>query len=775
MAHEDDHISDVGSTFDFKGFILKIISYWKLILLSIGISFAVAYYNNVRKLPVYQLGNMISIKDDQNPFFTSNTSLTFNWGGTSDKVNTAMTILRSRSHNEEVVEKLQFYINYLQDGEYQQTDAYGYTPFKVYADTSAFQANNVTLIVTSIDDLSYNLKARVPANLTRTSYRTKETDNRQVEARNFERNFKFGEHLNLPFFSGIIERTEQPLQAGKKFYVSFTPFNGAVGRYRNVNVYPQSQGSSVLNLSQVGLNKPRLVDYLNGSVAVLSENMLERKNLFATKTIRFIDSSLAVQSAELKLVEDELNEFRNEKEILDISAESGELSAKLSKLDVQKETIRRQLTYYDNLETYLQTRDDYSSVPAPSVAGINEGSIASGVSKIIQLAEERQNYQYTLKENSPVFDDIDRQINSVKSILLENINSSKGLLRSELNDINRQMSLFEEEVKKLPQEEQDLLKIQRKYSISENTYNMFLEKRSEAGLIKAANVSDVMVIDKAKDTGGGQIGPDTQLNYVMAVLVGGLIPLSFVFLLVFLNTNIHNAQEITRLSPIPILGLIGRNKTESNLSVFNSPKSSIAESFRGLRSSLQFMYKRQGVTGSKTVMITSSVSGEGKTFCAMNLATVFALSEKKTVLIGVDLRKPKIFDDFELNNDLGIVNYLIDQATIDEIIQPSKIPYLDVITSGPVPPNPSELLLTKKMDKLIDNLKKEYDYIILDTPPIGMVADALNLVKHADATLYLVRQDYTKRGMLETINQKYAKEEIKNISFVLNHFVHSAK
>ena len=596
MANEEDHISDVGSTFDFKGFILKVISYWKLILLSIGISFAVAYYNNVRKLPVYQLGNTISIKDDQNPFFTSNTSLTFNWGGTSDKVSTAMTILRSRSHNEEVVEKLQFYINYQEQGEYQRTDAYGYTPFKIKADTAAFQANNVTLNITVLDELSFNLKANVPANLSRTNYKTKETDTRLVEAREFDRNFKFGERLTLPFFSGIVERSDKDLQIGKTFYISFTPFDGAVGRYRNVNIYPQTDGSSVLNLSQIGLNKPRLVDYLNGSVAVLSQNMLARKNLFATKTIRFIDSSLAVQAAELKMVENELNEYRNDKEILDISAESGELSSKLASLDVQKETINRQLSYYDNLETYLQTRDDYSSVPAPSVAGISEGSISSGVGKIIQLAEERSNYQYTLKENSPVFDDIDRQINSVKSILLENINSSKGLLKSELSDINYQMIRLEGEVKKLPQEEQDLLKIQRKYNISENTYNMFLEKRSEAGLIKAANVSDVMVIDKAKDTGGGRIGPDTQLNYVMATLVGGLIPLTFVFLLVFLNTNIHNAQEITRLSPIPILGLIGKNKMDGNLAVFTSPKSSIAESFRGLRSSLQFMYKRQGVT-----------------------------------------------------------------------------------------------------------------------------------------------------------------------------------
>src|SRR5690606_32909046 len=189
----------------------------------------------------------------------------------------------------------------------------------------------------------------------------------------------------------------------------------------------------------------------------------------------------------------------------------------------------------------------------------------------------------------------------------------------------------------------------------------------------------VMIIDSAKDTGGGKIGPNNQLNYVMAFLVGGVIPLTFVFLLVFLNTNVHNANEISRLSPIPILGLIGKNKSSNNLVVFDKQKSAIAESFRGLRSSLQFMYRKQGVTGSKTVLITSSVSGEGKTFCAMNLATVFALSEKKTVLVGLDLRKPKIFDDFELDNDLGVVNYLIGNNSLEDIIQPSKIPHMDVI------------------------------------------------------------------------------------------------
>ena len=184
--------------------------------------------------------------------------------------------------------------------------------------------------------------------------------------------------------------------------------------------------------------------------------------------------------------------------------------------------------------------------------------------------------------------------------------------------------------------------------MSQGTYNLFLDKRNEAGLVKAANVSDVLVIDPAKDTGGGRVGPNTQLNYIMAALFGFLVPFMVVFVLTFFDNRIHNTKDIERLSKIPILGVIGKSKLESNLAVIEKPKSVIAEAFRAIRSSLQYIYKKQGIKGAKTVLVTSSISGEGKTYCSINIASVFALSEKKTVLVGLDLRKPKIFDDFDI-------------------------------------------------------------------------------------------------------------------------------
>ncbi|HAT65452.1 MAG TPA: sugar transporter, partial [Flavobacteriaceae bacterium] len=232
---------------------------------------------------------------------------------------------------------------------------------------------------------------------------------------------------------------------------------------------------------------------------------------------------------------------------------------------------------------------------------------------------------------------------------------------------------------------------------------------------------------------------------------------------------------IERLTKIPILGVIGKSRVESNLAVIEKPKSAISESFRAIRSSLQYIYKKQGLQGAKTVLVTSSVSGEGKTFCSINIASVFALSEKRTVLVGLDLRKPKIFGDFNINNDIGVVNYLIEDATEEDIIQKTMIDTLDVITSGPIPPNPSELLMTERMAELIASLKGKYDYVVLDSPPLGLVADSLELIKYADATIYMVRQNHTKRGMFALINDKYKSGEVKNISLVFNFFEGKAK
>ncbi|RXG13775.1 protein involved in gliding motility EpsB [Leeuwenhoekiella aestuarii] len=775
---EDEfEIKDLQNFFDFRGFLLKIISWWPLFLICIGIAYYIAHYKNVRRQTVYRMNTMITVKDDQNPFFTSNTSLTFNWGGTTDKVQTAIILLRSRSHNERVVEELQYYVDYLQQGAYHLEDIYGQTPFVVDVNTERSQLLGKMITVVFTDDTHYALHIDFKGGSgSAQNYTTKEQLPIPLPAASFEKEYVLGDPVNLPYFNFKLNPSGVPAQPGKEYFIKFNSFNGVVGRYRGVGIDQTPSGSSILSLSLTGSNKARLVDYLNASVRILAETQLERKNLFATKTIQFIDSSLAVKSVEMKNVQEELDKFRDENSSIGIGSSEESLIAKVTELDAQKQNLEQRLNYYQDLETYLRSREDYGTdIPAPSITGIGEGSVTQSVSSIIELAEERRRLAYTAKPNNPAFKDLDRRINAIKAVLFENMASSQQILRGQLQEVRSEIAATEGQMRKLPQEQQQLFGIQRRYNLTEGAYGVFLDKRSQAGIVKAANVSDIVIIDEAKDTGGGAIGPNTEVSYVMAVVGGTVVPLVIVFLIFFFDTKIGNPNEIKRLSTIPVLGAIGKSTSKSNLLVIEDPRSAIAESFRGLRSSLQFIYRKQNIEGAKTVRITSSVSGEGKTFCSINLASVFALSERKTVLVGLDLRKPKIFGDFNLPNDAGVVNYLIGECSLDEITQQTKIPHLDVILAGAVPPNPSELLMSDQMDVMIEELKKKYDYIILDTPPVGLVSDALELDDYVDATLYVIRQHYTKKGMLRLINDKYKKKEVNNISFVLNYFSAKSK
>ncbi|WP_028377693.1 exopolysaccharide transport family protein [Leeuwenhoekiella sp. MAR_2009_132] len=775
---EDEfEIKDLQNFFDFKGFIIKVLSWWPLFVVCIGIAYYIAHYKNVRKQTVYRMSNMITVKDDQNPFFTANTSLTFNWGGTTDKVQTAIILLRSRSHNEAVVEKLQFYVDYLQQGEYHLEDIYGNTPFTVDVNVTRPQLLGKMIKVVFVSDKKYRLEIDFQGGTSSAqNYNTKEISTVPVPNSAIVKEYNLGDPVDLPYFNFKLNPSGIPAEIGKEYLIQFNAFDGAVGRYRGIGIDQTPTGSSILSLSLTGTNKKRLVDYLNSSVRVLSETQLERKNLFATRTIKFIDSSLAVKTAEMSSVQEELDSFRDNNSSVGIGGSEEGLITKITELDAQKQNLEQRLQYYQDLERYLRTREDYGTdIPAPSITGIGEGSVTQSVSSIIELAEERKRLAYSAKPNNPAFKDLDRRINAIKSVLFENMASSQQILNRQLRDVRSEIAQTESQMRKLPNEQQQLFGIQRRYNLTEGAYGLFLDKRSQAGIVKAANVSDILIIDEAKDTGGGAIGPNTEVSYVMAIVAGTVVPLVIVFLLFFFDTKISNPNEIKRLSKIPVLGAIGKSNSKSNLVVIEDPRSAISEAFRGIRSSLQFIYRKQKIEGAKTVRVTSSVSGEGKTFCSINLASVFALSERKTVLVGLDLRKPKIFGDFNLPLDKGVVNYLIGEDNLESIIQKTQIPHLDVILAGSVPPNPSELLMSDQMDVLIEELKKKYDYIVLDTPPIGLVADALELDDYVDATLYVIRQHYTKKGMLRLINDKYKKKEINNTSFILNYFSAKSK
>lgn len=774
--NSDFSILEHSSTFDFKGFLIKTISYWKIFLLSWILAFTVAYQINVRKEKIYQLSNTISVKEETNPFFTANTSLVFNWGGTSDKVQTVSTMLRSRSHNEEVVSRLQLYINYFEQGEYQLVDSYGAVPFKVNLDLDYPQLAGQLIQIKFIAPTQYQIA--IPFEKQKVQlidYKEKTYSTAGVNPVLFTQTFTVGQEVKLPFLNWNLHLVDNPkLELNKEYFVQLADFYGTVSRFQNIDIQPISAGSSILTLSMQGTNKAKIVDYLNATVQVLSDNQLAAKNQFATNTIKFIDATMLQMEDQLKDSGDELKAFRKGKNVVQLENGGSEVSSQLSAYEIQLDGIQRKMAYYNTLKSYLTSSNDFSDLPAPSVAGIDDPNITVNVSKLISLSVKRAEKKYAVKSDK-IFQDFDNQMQAIKEVLLVNIASAKVALQYDLNRVMAKMKQAENELQVLPENQQELFKIQRKYNLSDNIYSSFLAKRNEAEIVKAANVSDIKFIDTAKDIGGGVIGPKTGVNYILAFFTGFLIPFLGVLLLFLFNNNIQNRDDLEKLTKIPIIGVVGKKQTESNLAVYERPKAALAESFRAIRSSLQFLYKKQQNTGAKTLMITSSVSGEGKTFCAINIATVFALSEKKTIIVGLDLRKPKLFEDFKTTNSVGVVNYLIGSHTLEEVIQQTQVPHLDLITAGPLPPNPAELLMSDLLMELIEKLKETYDYILLDTPPVGLVSDAMELANFADVVLYVVRQNYTKKSMIGQLIIRQKRGELKNVSMVLNAFESKAK
>ncbi len=757
---------------NIKDYIFRILSNWKWFVATIAIAITIAYYINISTQKQYGLNTTILINEKQNPLFSSGTNIAFNWGGVSDKVESIRKAIVSRSHNEKVIKELQFYIEYLEEGRFRHEDVYGRTPFTIKLQPNQYQLLNTLIKFEFISDGSFKLSVNFDdaENYKLINYKDESTTDLVVDQKNFSKIFSVDEYINLPFFKAQLLKKETANQLkGKSYFIRLRSINQVTSQYRIVRASGLS-GTSLIVLSLTGSNKSRIVDYLNKTVEVLAIHELEQKTNYARSTKEFIDAQFKNTSDSLKLIEDNIGRFKQQNSIYNLSAEGSEIFSQTTGLDKIQIELKERITYFENLETYINTNTDYSKIPAPAMINIEDASISAMVGKLTELSIQKEKLSKEVTANHPSLILINQEIETVRNVLLENISSLKKVIVLNIESSNKRLNAYNYQLTKLPDKEQKLLNFQRKFNLTESNYIFLMQKRYEADITIAATVSDISVIDSAKDTGQGSILPRISFNYMVALLLGTIVPLFFIIAKEILDTHIHSADEIERMSPIPVLGIVGKKTTTSNLSVFLKPRSAVAESFRALRSNIQFLFVRNTKVKCRTIVVTSSVSGEGKTFVCMNMATVFALGGKKTIVVGMDLRKPKLYIDFDMTNDLGVVNYLIAEASLEDIVKKTKIPNLDIITSGAVPPNPSELLISPATEVLLNSLRKRYDYILIDTPPVGIVSDAVELIKHADSSMYVVRQNFSQKGMLKMINEKYEKGEVSNLSIVLNDF-----
>ena len=718
---------------------------------------------------IYKSSTTLLIKEENKSGLGSNNLFEgLDLFGGQKNIKNEIGILKSFSLTRKTLEKLNSRVSYFHSGNFKSIDIYTKTPFYAEIDISQPQIISDKFHIELISEDEFILKFNAKNSKLYDLNNEKYISNKEFSYE-YENTHNFGEIIKTDFFSFKIYKNDLSLfldENWTNYYFTISSYNDLTKTYiNNTNVTEIEKDASILKISIEGSNPEKLNDFLNKFIELYLARGLDEKNKITTNTIQFINQQLDLISDSLSEVETNLERFKEKNPKIELSQKEFGTFYQIEKLEQERAILELNNKYYNSLAKYLIDNNNIENMVAPSTMGINDILLNNLVGELTKLYSELDIVSINSKKDHPLVVSLNKQIKSTKDKLVENIENIISSSELSLNDINLRISKIESIIDQLPQNERVLLKIQRKFNLNENIYNYLLEKRAEASITKASNISDHQIIDEPRLESNLPISPNTSLNYVVCFILGISFPLVLITLYFFLNNKILDKKDIEQITKTPLIGKVFHNDSGFNLVTSMNPKSGIAESFRSIRTNIQYIASEKK---EKIICVTSSVGGEGKTFIAMNLASIFSATGNKTILIGADMRKPKIFNDFNLPNDKGLSTFLSNQSTKSEVIQKTENKNLDIILSGPIPPNPSELLGTKRMKELLIELQKKYKYVIIDTPPIGLVTDGLILMKNSDINLYVIRQNFTTKDMLQNFNDTITRSNEININLIIN-------
>jgi tyrosine-protein kinase Etk/Wzc len=544
-----------------------------------------------------------------------------------------------------------------------------------------------------------------------------------------------------------------------------------VGRVRGgLHTSETARNSNIISLQEVDSNPQFAADALNAIMKEYLNYDRNQRTQSASQMIRFIDNQLEFLSNEVKGSENSIKQYQNKKKIMDVSSASGRALNKATELETQKSLLKIDQLAIDQLKQEIIKADD-NLLPNFSMGGIEHQQLNDAIASLNLLISERKTALKTYVGNSQTIQDLNQQILQVKNNILNSINATHLLISNKINYLQSQLGPINQQISELPSAERDMVALKRDFDINDKVYSFLSEKKLDAQISSAGILPGATIIDRAQ-ANFNPISPDEHGVQRSAEILGLAIGFGLIILIRILNPYIYDKETIESLTTIPIIGVIRKFPEEideysTQILAISKPKSIFAESVRSVRTNLSFLASEKK---SKVICITSEVAGEGKSFVAVNLSSTLSLIDKKVILIAADLRRSKLHKTFHVPNDLGLSNYLANQCTAEDIISHSNQQNLDFIISGPIPPNPSELLHSKRMSELIAYLQTIYDIVMIDTAPIGLVSDAIPLIRVSDINLFVIRSGKSK-FYAATVPQRIAQEyHLENTVIVLNAF-----
>lgn len=739
-----DLIENEEHEFILQDYIRRYLRYWYLFPIFIALTLISAFFYLQITQPVYSAKTSILIKDEKKGLGGSQgdllSELSNQFGG-NKLVENEVEILKSQTLMEQVVKDLALDVAYSTKDGLRTVTLYDASPVSVKPEVITPLGFEEPLIIHLVDSTHFKFN-------------------------NEDQLHTFGQRFNNAWGAFIVSKGKST--SYEHIQINFGDVkNLAEGMLARLTVQQPNIKSTVIELTYEDVSIQRGKDVLNKLLDVYVQSSLNDKNSEASSTLKFIETRLGLITGELGDVEKDVESYKTTKGITDISAESQLFLENIKENDAKLNEVNTQISILESVDTYIKNAGDGAVAPATYM--IDDPVLVSLLTKFNELELQRERYARTTTVNNPLLQTINTQLDGTRQAIRENVqNLRRGMdvTKQNLQGINTRFSAG---LRSIPQKEREFVGIKRQQSIKENLYLYLLQKREETALMYASTVTDSRLIDAPIST-FNPIKPKKSIIWAGAGAAGIAIPFLLINLIFLLNNTVQNREEIEKITHASILGEIGHMKTAKgepgeDAIIKMTSRSAVAEQFRALRTNLQYL----GDGNCRILMFTSSIGGEGKSFVSINLAASLAYSDKRVLLIGLDLRKPTLHERLQVPNQYGVSNCLIGQGKPSDFIQTTIVhPKFDVLTSGPIPPNPSELLSNGRLPSLLKELRSDYDYILIDSPPYGLVTDSSLIAEHVDATLYLVRFNYTLVDHLKRIGELQRAKRFSNLSVIFN-------
>lgn len=671
-------------------------------------------------------------------------------------------VIKSTAYIREALDRLDFSVSYFSGENFLKSEIYKNNfPFQVKLDSSVNQITGVPIFIKVVSENEFELE--VKGEEVRQYNFISEARTAPIPQINFKKRYKFGQPIKENLFGFTISLSGDPNMYGEE-RLSFVINNpeSLVKQYAGkLEVETAGRESSILLLSTTGSIIAKEKTFLDTLMYVVKQNDLDRKNLEGIKTIEFIDYQLANVSETLNAAEQDLESFQYSTSSI---GEASALYERRDQLEAEQSDLNIKLSYFRNILNNLESLESVSRVSAPATVGVEDPILSSLLIKLSELNQQRVQMGRTATDANPIVQRLELNIRTTKDALRDNLTGAINTTNIKLNDVNSRIAQTVHMINRLPSASIRKIGLQRKFDFSDNTYELLQERKAAAAITLATNESDWNIVEHARAE-TSPVSPKSKFLLLLAFFLGLIIPAAILLMKDYFNDKIKNKNDVEKVTNIPILGTVTKGTKYSRLATEYNPKSPLLESLRDVRINLQYLSTNRE---NMVIGFTSSTSGEGKTFCSVNLGVVIAQSGKKVLVLDADLRNSNMPKYFKTNNAHGLSSYLIGNSSMENIINKTPVKYLDLIQSGPNPPNPLDLLSLPKFENLMSELKGFYDYIIIDAPPIGLVADYLLLSKYTEVNIYVSRSNFTKKTYFEKINELYENKKITNLSLILN-------